>query len=126
MKASRSVTVLCATLLPFAVAILANGGCKKDETETAPTASAPPAPTPTPPPAATVVPEEDAGLDAAADADADAKKVVGVSNVTKCCNAIRQNAKSAPPDQQLLYGAAIAVCNSGQIPPQFRNLPQCK
>ena len=125
MKASRSVTVLCAALLPLVIAALGNGGCKKEETEPVPSA-APPQPTPTP--VATVVPEEDAGVEVpdAADADADAKKVVGTSNLTKCCNAIKQNQKSAPPEQQVLYGAAIALCNSGSIPPQFRNLPQCK
>jgi hypothetical protein len=128
MKASRPTTVVCAALFPFALLALGNGssGCKKDDTTPAPTATAP-VPAPTPPPVVPVVPEEDAGSDAAADADADAAKPVGsISSLTKCCNAIKQNAKSAPPDQQLLYGAAIAACNSGAIPPQFRNLPQCK
>jgi hypothetical protein len=125
MRATRVLLVLTAAVLPTALAVLA-GGCKKEETEAPPPAPTP-APTPTPTPVMTVAPEEDAGSDAAdADADADAAKPVGISNLTKCCNAIKQNQKSAPPEQQLLYGAAIALCNSGTIPPQFRNLPQCK
>jgi hypothetical protein len=128
MNKARYLTVLGAALFPLVVALASNSGCKKDETEPAPSATPAPTPTPTPPPVATVTPEEDAGSDAdAADGDgSDGKVVVGVSGLTKCCNAIKQNQKSAPPDQQLLYGAAISLCNSGVIPPQFRNLPQCK
>lgn len=127
MKPTRYMSVVGALFLPVTLALLTNGGCKKEETETPVTTAPTPTPTPTPPPVATVAPEEDAGSDAsdASDADADAKPT-GVSNLTKCCNAIKQNAKSAPPEQQLLYGAAIQICNSGAIPPQFRNLPQCK
>jgi hypothetical protein len=62
------------------------------------------------------------------DADAgDAKVVTGPTGLQKCCAAIRQNAKSAPPDQALIDQAALAACASGQlaaIPPQFR--PQCQ
>ena len=124
MSLRRILVVVAAAAMPALLAACPN---RNDDDKPASTVAPTPTPTPTPTPVATVVPEEDAGSDAsdASDADADAKPT-GVSNLTKCCNAIKQNAKSAPPEQQLLYGAAIQICNSGVIPPQFRNLPQCK
>jgi hypothetical protein len=75
----------------------------------------------------TLTPEVDAGADADAAADADAgKKVGGVSNLGKCCAAIEQNMKSAPPEQQGMYALAVAACRSGTIPAQFRNLAPCQ
>jgi hypothetical protein len=119
MKAARYLTVVSAVLFPFAVALLFGGagcnGCKKDETEPVPTAAPTPTPTPTPP--ATITPEEDAGSDAAdaADGDADAAKPTGGGDPTgikKCCSALRQNARSAPPDQQSGYLTAASACDA--------------
>jgi hypothetical protein len=58
---------------------------------------------------------EDAGEDvedAAADADADAKKPVGVpaANLKACCQALSQNAASAPPPTNLYMQQAAAAC----------------
>jgi hypothetical protein len=57
---------------------------------------------------------EDAGEDVedAADADADAKKVTGVPgpNLKACCNALAQNAASAPPPMNLYMQQASAAC----------------
>jgi len=124
MKRTRYFMVLSAALFPIALIAFANG-CKEKETEPPPVATAPPAPTPTPAPVATVVPEEDAGAPDAADAaDAtDAAKATGTGDPTgikKCCNALAQNMKSAPPDQQLAYGSALAVCNGLVNSPQGR------
>jgi hypothetical protein len=124
MNRTRYFMVLGAALLPIALVAFANG-CKDKEETMAPVPSATPAPTPTPTPTpvATVVPEEDAGAPDAADAAADAKAAVGVGDPTgirKCCNAIAQNMKSAPPDQQLAYGAALAACNAAVSSPQGR------
>ena len=117
MKTTRCFTVLGAATFPLIVLFMLNGsGCKKEETE------APPAPTPTPvstpTPVTTVTPEEDAGLDAGEDADAsdasDAKKPSGNFDPTglkQCCSALRQNAKSAPLDQQAGYLAAAGACD---------------
>lgn len=127
MKPLRLSVVVAALTAPALLAGLA-GGCGNDKPkDEPPPAPAPtPTPTPTPIPVATMVPEQDAGPDVAdaADGDAsDAKVVTGPTALQRCCAAIKQNAKSAPPEQQLIYGAAIAACNSGQlaqIPAQFR------
>ena len=124
MKSIRYFTVLGAVLLPFVV-IGAYGCDGKEATDAVPTAAPTPTPTPTPAPTpAAIVPEEDAGPDADDAGDAsDAAKAVGTGDPTgirKCCNALAQNQKSAPPDQQLAYGAAIAVCNGLVNSPQGR------
>ncbi|AUX22381.1 acyltransferase [Sorangium cellulosum] len=125
MKPARLFTVLGALVFPLAVALVSNG-CKKEEEEPPPVPVAPaPTPTPTPTPTTQIVPEEDAGADAADDADADAgKKVVkGVGDPTgirKCCAALRQNAKSAPPEQQGAYLAAASACDGLANSPQGR------
>jgi hypothetical protein len=131
MRTVRYLTVFAAAALPTLVALLS--GCpKKDTEETAPSATAAtaaptPTPTPTPTPSVTLTPAVDAGAaDAAADADAGPKPTGGVSNLAKCCAAIEQNAKSAPPEQQGMYALAAAACRSGAIPAQFRNLAACK
>ena len=124
MKSTRSLTVVSALFVPFLVALAANGpaGCKKDETEPVPSAAPPPPATPTP--VNNVVPEEDAGLDAGPDGDAsDGKKPTGTGDPTgirKCCTALRQNAKSAPPEQQGALLAAAGVCDSLVNNPQGR------
>lgn len=123
-KNTRYLTILASTLLPLAVVL---AGCPEKETESEPATVAP-----TPAPTVSVAPEEDpvpeAGPDADADADAGKKKVwtKRPSSLARCCAAIRQNRKSAPPAQWMMYDAALAVCQSGAIPPQFRSLAPCK
>jgi hypothetical protein len=122
-KRSRSMTVvLAASLLPVVVLAVGCNGCgrKDDDDKPATTASAAPAPTPTP--AATVVPEEDAG--APVDAGIDAGRPTGPGGpgggsgtLTKCCQALQQNANSAPLDQKMYYMAAANACNG------MRNTP---
>ncbi|WP_063751999.1 hypothetical protein [Sorangium cellulosum] len=126
MKPTRLFTVLGALTFPLAVALVSNG-CKKEEEELPPVPSAPAAvtPAPTPTPTTQIVPEEDAGADADADtADADAgKKPVATgdsSGIRKCCAALRQNAKSAPPEQQGGYLAAASACDGLANSPQGR------
>jgi hypothetical protein len=124
MKPTRYIPVLCAALLPVLVAACANG-CKKEDEELppAPTAVVAPPPVSSPPPVAPIVPEEpDAGADAA-DAEADAKKVTGTGDPTgvrKCCQALAQNANSAPPEQKAYYLSAAAACNGMVASPQGR------
>jgi hypothetical protein len=123
MKATRPLTVVTALFVPFFLAVIANGssGCKKDETEQIPSAAPPPPATPTP--VATVTPEEDAGLAADAGDGSDGKKVVGTGDPTgvrKCCQALRQNAKSAPPEQQGGLLAAAGICDGLVNSPQGR------
>ncbi len=83
-------------------------GCKKDEP-------------PPPPPTATAEPTQETELalepeDAGVDADADAKKVVGkgtpAPSLKACCNALAQNAASAPPPNNVYMTQAAAVCHS--------------
>ncbi len=125
MKSIRYFTVLGAVLFPLVLAIATNGCGNKEEENTVPTAAPTPTPTPTPAPTpAAMVPEEDAGSDAGDAGDAGDAKAVGTggdpTGVRKCCNALAQNQKSAPPDQQLAYGAAIVACNGLVNSPQGR------
>lgn len=125
MKPTRLFTVLGALTFPLAVALVSNG-CKKEEEEPPPVpAPTVPTPAPTPTPTTQIVPEEDAGADAAdadtADADAGKKVVTGDSSgIRKCCAALRQNAKSAPPEQQGGYLAAASACDGLANSPQGR------
>jgi hypothetical protein len=125
MTKVRLLALVATALLPVAITACPNKD-KDDATTGAPPTPVPTA-APTPTPTTTLV-VEDAGTPVpdAGDAGVDAHVVTGTTSLTKCCNAIKQNAKSAPPEQQLIYQGAIAICNSGAIPPQFRNLPQCK
>ncbi len=126
MKPTRVVTVLGALMFPLAMAAVVNGcGNKEDDDLPPPPPSAAPAPEPTPAPVATVTPEEDAGTDAGEDAaDGDGgKKATGggdPTGVRKCCNALRQNANSAPPEQKGGYLAAAAACDGLVNSPQGR------
>jgi hypothetical protein len=120
MRSPRTITILAAAVFPFAMTALVGGGCgNKDKEE--PVVTAPPPPPPPPPTQPTVIAPEvpDAGADVADAADGDGSdgKVVvgGPSGLQKCCAAIRANQKSAPPEQQVMYGIAIAACNSGQL-----------
>lgn len=124
MKRTRLVTVLGALAFPLAMAVTLNG-CGNKEEDLPPIPSAAPAPEPTPTPVATVMPEEDAGVDAGEDAaDGDGgKKATGGGDSTgirKCCNALAQNANSAPPEQKGGYMAAAAACNGLVNSPQGR------
>lgn len=112
MKPTRLFTVLGALTFPLAVALVSNG-CKKEEEEPPPV----PAPTavtpaPTPTPTTQIVPEEDAGKKPVATGDP--------SGIRKCCAALRQNAKSAPPEQQGGYLAAASACDGLANSPQGR------
>lgn len=119
-KASEPVTrtllapIALGLMLPFGVALYS--GCKKDE---------PPPPLPSAAPAATpsapvVLAVEDAAEPEIPDADADAKKVVGGSpaSMKKCCQAVAQNAESAPEPTKTymkqLAAACLAAAGSGQ------------
>lgn len=126
MKSTRLFTVLGALVFPVAIAFVANG-CKKEEEETPPPATTTTTPTPTPATTttATMTPEEDAGVDAGDDAgDAgDAGKKVGTGDPTgvrRCCQALQQNANSAPPEQKGAYLAAAAACQGLVNSPQGR------
>lgn len=101
------IPVMLGLLIPAGALIVP--GCKKDE---------PPPPLPSAAPEPTEVKtltleEEDAGVDADADAG---KKVVGkgvpASSLKNCCAALAQNAKSAPPPNNVYMSQAAAVCYS--------------
>lgn len=115
-NAARSVTrtwiaPLCLGLtLPLSMVLYA--GCRKDEPPP-PLPSAAPATTPSAPVELAV---EDSGPDVedASDADADAKKGTGVpaSSMKACCNALAQNAASAPPPTNMYMQAAAQACTA--------------
>ena len=116
IQQTRYATVVFAALLPALVLAGLQVGCGKKPEEEAPVPSvtAPPPPPPVTATVAPMVPEEpDAGLDAAADADA-AKPGTGgggsFATISKCCNALSQNAASAPIEQKGSYMAAAAAC----------------
>ncbi len=119
MKSSRKGTIALAAILP--VVILGGcKGCKGDDDDAKPIASASaPPPAASAPPVATVVPEEDAGVDAGIDAGHPVGPggAWGGGNLTKCCQALQQNANSAPLDQKAYYLAAANACNG------MRNAP---
>jgi len=108
------------------VTAFANGcsSCRKDDDDTKPppaasTAAAPPAPSalvtvapedPTPPP-------PDAGIDAGPHAVGPGGLGHGSGTLAKCCDAIAQNANSAPLEQKAYYMAAATYCNG------IRNTP---
>jgi hypothetical protein len=117
MKRTRTFTVVFAAMFPV-LALAATNGCgnKKDD-DTPPTASAPPPPPPPPATAsapAVVMPEEpDAGADAGDAGDSGPPKTGGggsFGQISKCCAALRQNAKSAPPEQAPSYMMAAQAC----------------
>lgn len=115
MQASRT---LWAMLVGFSAPLLLAGKCQKDEPPPPlPTATAP-ATVETPDATLTLV-VEDAAEDVA-DADADAKKVGGGSSASmkKCCQAVAQNAESAPEPTKTymkqLAAACMAAAGSGQ------------
>lgn len=121
MKLARSSMIASAVLSPLVLVVLAGAcGTKDGDGDGAqPTGSASVAlpPTSAPPATTTVLAPEapDAGPDVAdAAADADGGKAVGSFDRTglkKCCSALRNNAKTAPIDQQTLLLGAAGVCD---------------
>src|SRR5581483_2928650 len=108
MKTARRLAL--AVVAVFSPLVLAACPHHHDDDTPTSSASAAPTPAPTPTPTMTLTPEVDAGPPPVVDAGVDAGPVVhpgGPSGMQKCCAAIKLNAKSAPPEQQLMYQAAI-------------------
>lgn len=112
---------IATTLAAVYVSVL-GVGCKDDDSseESEPvtvqiaTASASVAAAPAPAPAPTVE-ATPVQLSTAPFPEPSAKKPTtgaGYTNITKCCNALRGNAKSAPPEQQGMYTAAANSCDN--------------
>jgi hypothetical protein len=110
-SSSLTRTFLVPTLLGFVIAAgIAFPSCKKDEPPP-PLPSASAAAVETPAPVLTLA-QEDAGD--VGDAATDAKKLgkgVPATSFKKCCVALRQNAKSAPPPTNMYMEAAAAACD---------------
>ncbi len=111
----RLTVALGVSLLPLSV--FACKHASDDDDDKIPSAT--PTTVATPPATVSVMPEPvDAGpppSDAADDADAaDAKKTGGgdPTGVRACCAALRQNAKSAPPEAQGAYLMAAGACDT--------------
>jgi hypothetical protein len=126
MNHSRLITALCAAIMPFALALAAQGCSNKDDETPPAQPSAAPTPAPTPSAPTVLKTEDDAGVpaadDAGADADAAPKATGGgdPTGVKACCAALRQNAKSAPLDQQGSLLSAAAMCDGLVNNPQGR------
>jgi hypothetical protein len=109
MKPLRSVVAMiaCGFLVP---ALVSSTGCKKDE---------PPPPLPSAPPAASTPAAVATTLDLAPEpvpsASAEVKKPTGTGvagpSLKKCCDALAQNSKSAPPPNNTLMLQASQACN---------------
>lgn len=138
-KASRSLNR--AGLVRPVLALAALGlmvtwsACKtKTDEPPPPLATAPAAVEEAPKPALTLKEEVDAAppveLDAgsdAADASDAAKKVVGnVQSLAKCCAALRQNAASAPPPNNMYMLTAAGLCQGLQSADRTSALAQIR
>jgi hypothetical protein len=108
MKPLRSVVAIiaCGFLVPALVSI---PGCKKDE---------PPPPLPSAPPAASTPAAAPPTLELAPEPvpsdSAEVKKPTGGvagPSLRKCCDALAQNSKSAPPPNNTLMLQASQACN---------------
>lgn len=109
MKPLRSVVAMiaCGFLVP---ALVSSTGCKKDE---------PPPPLPSAPPAASTPAAAPETLQLAPEPvpsdSADPKKPTGTgvpgASLKKCCAALAQNAKGAPPPNDTLMLQASQACN---------------
>lgn len=94
----------------FLVPALMSAGCKKDE---------PPPPLPSAPPAASTVAAAPQTLELAPEPvpsdSAEVKKPTGTGvagpGLKKCCDALAQNSKSAPPPNNTLMLQASQACN---------------
>lgn len=111
-KAQVLAPLLLSTLVPLLVANLS--GCKKDEPPP-PLPSA--APAATPPPAAPtqpieLVPEVAPAPSASASAAVTKTGGGGGGSLKNCCNALTQNAQSAPEPNKGYMLQAAAVCNA--------------
>ena len=109
MKPLRSVVAIiaCGFLVP---ALVASAGCKKDEPPP-PLPSAAPAPsTPAAAPETLQLAPEPVPSDSA-----DTKKPTGTGvagpSLKRCCDALAQNSKSAPPPNNTLMLQASQACN---------------
>ena len=106
-------TSLIVALFSLSLAVVA--GCPKDDNQPPPIPSSAPTPVlPTPPPTQVeIVAEVDAGAPVE-DAAAAAKKVTArpadVAGLKACCAAIKQNAASMPPPNNIYAESAAAVC----------------
>lgn len=123
MKPLRTVVAITASgfLLPL---LITASGCKKDE---------PPPPLPAAPPAASTpstattleLAPEPAPVDSAPDAGKKPGGGVAGPSLKKCCDALAQNSKSAPPPNNTLMLQASQACNiavaAGQGAPAVMN-----
>jgi hypothetical protein len=122
MKPLRSVVAIIASgfLLPL---LASSYGCKKDE---------PPPPLPSAPAAASTTaapPTLELAPEPVPSASAEAPKKTGTgvagSSLKKCCDALAQNSKSAPPPNNTLMLNAAQACNiavaAGQGAPAVLN-----
>jgi hypothetical protein len=104
---------VAAVALGTLVVAVSAASCKCNKEE-----DLPPPPTAAPAPSAAPTLElavEDAGADADADDGDAAKKATGTYNpggLMACCNALAQNAKSAPPTQAPFMLQAAAACKA--------------
>lgn len=108
---TRTLLAPLALGLLVPVSVVFYSGCKKDEPPP-PLPSAAPVNTPSAP---VVLEVEDAGEDVSDASDAsDAKKGTGVaaSSLKACCNALAQNAASAPPPTNMYMMQAAAACQA--------------
>jgi hypothetical protein len=109
MKPLRSVVAIiaCGFLVP---ALVTSAGCKKDE---------PPPPLPSAPPTASTPAAAPPTLELAPEPvpseSAEPKKPTGTgvpgSSLKKCCDALAQNSKNAPPPNNTLMLQASQACN---------------
>jgi hypothetical protein len=109
MKPLRSVVAIiaCGFLVPT---LISATGCKKDE---------PPPPLPAAPPAASTPAATTQTLELAPEPvpseSAEPKKATGTgvpgTSLKKCCDALAQNAKGAPPPNDTLMLQASQACN---------------
>ena len=123
MNTVRTLSFVSAFMIPAALALLSTG-CPKKDSDPVPTAAVSAAPAPTPSAPVVVAPEEDAGSDAGADAGVDAGHHAGgggdPTGIKKCCQALRNNAQSAPLDQRPALLGAAGMCEGMVNNPQGR------
>lgn len=111
--------------LALSVALVAGAGCEGCGADADDAADTPPPDPPPPPPPAPVdvEPEVDAGeAPDAGDADAGAPQkpqgFLDPAGIRRCCDALEQNSKSAPPNLVGAYQAAAAACRGIKASPK--------